>query len=329
MAAKTGLGTQFGIAAQVDQTTRITPTRFFEVTSWGLALDATYASSQGLRAGRKVTRHSRHYRRGVAGPVSMEHPIVGAGLLWKHILGDAATTTPGGTDPRDHTCTIGELDGDFLTGQVSVPQEDGTAPSVRDFVGLKITGASLTQSGPESFLQIQPTFDGYDVEDNNSLATASYSTDYDVFHGADCVVQVAGSNFLADEFALNIDNGLAVDRRKLRGDTRKLEQIENTSVDGRNITGSIPSDFASDTVEDYYNDGTEFSVSATWTSPTEIESGYPFSLTITLPRCRADSGAATVGGPGVVTQPLGFKVLEPTNGDEPITVVVRDNLTAP
>jgi hypothetical protein len=269
---------------------------------------------------------------GVAGPVSMEHPTVGAALLWKHILGAIATSTPvGATDARDHEATLGTLNGKFLTGQVGRPRVNNDTPKPYDYIGLKVASASLSQS-VGGFLTIEVALDGYDEDTGQTLATASYAADLGQFFFDDCTLSLddggGAATYAADDFNLSIDNGLATDRRKLRGDTRKLEQIEATTIDGRNITGSAASDFDGGSISDLYSDGTEFELIATWAHPVEIEAGFNYELEVTLPRCRADSGSATVSGPGIVSQPLGFKVLKPAS-DEPITVRLRDSLTAP
>lgn len=323
---KTGLSAQLGIAAQVDQTTRATPTRFYEMLSEGLTLDNQRVQSGALRANRNIADRWRQNRKGVAGPITIEHPTVGAGLLWKHILGGEATTTPvGADDARDHTCVIGPLDGDFLTVQKSVPRVSGATAAAFDLIGVKIVSAQLTQN-VDGFLQLQLQTDGYDLLKDQSLAVASYPVDLEQFFSEDCIVTVDGESYEADELTLNIDNGLKTDRYKLRGDTRKLEQIEETSVEGRTITGNCGSDYDGNTIFDKFDEGEEFPVELTWTHPDEIEDGFNFSLSIELPRCRADDGTPVVGGPDVVTQPLGFKALKPASG-QAITVVVRDNLT--
>lgn len=329
MAGKTGLSAQLGFGQQVDQTTRIAPTRFYEFLSESLTLDSQRVSSSGLRAGKRVEQYWRENRKGVAGSVTLEHPVVGSGILWKNILGAlSGTATPvGATTARDHTLILGDLDGDFLTVQKSLPRVSGSAPAPRDFVGCKVVSASLTQN-VDGFLQLEVTLDGYDMQTGNTLATASYPADLAQFFYEDCTITIDGTDYAADDFSLAVDNGLKTDRYKLRGDTRKLEQIEETAVNGRNISGSMASDFDGGSIADLYPDGTEFPVVVTWASPYEIEAGFNYELEITLPRCRADEGVATVGGPDVVTQPLGFKVLKP-GYLEPISVRVRDSLTAP
>jgi hypothetical protein len=324
---KTGLSGQLGIGAQSVFTTRVAPTRFYEFLSEGIKLDSQRASSQGLRANKRVTRHWRENRKGVAGPISIEHPIVGSGLLWKYILGAVATTTPSGaTNARDHAATLGALDGDFFTAQVGRASVAGVVHPF-DYVGCKIASASLSQS-VDGFLQLEMQVDGWDEQTNQSLAVASYPTDLGQFFYEDCIVTVNSVAYDARDFSLAIDNGLKTDRYYLRGDTRKKEQIEETSVDGRAITGSCEGDFESLTIYNLFANGTEFPLSVKWTSPAEIETGFNYELEITLPRCRMDGETPAIGGPDVLAQPFNFVALQPSSG-EPITVRVRDSLTAP
>src|SRR5690242_20276050 len=97
MAGRAGIAAQFGIAAETTWGTRAAPDHFYEFVKEGLKLDQDWIKSKALTT-RRVQRSNRTVRnkKGADGDVSLEHANKGMGLLWKHMLGAVAITTPGG-----------------------------------------------------------------------------------------------------------------------------------------------------------------------------------------------------------------------------------------
>jgi len=132
---------QLGVKDEVTYGTLVTPDRFFEFLSEGLAAETGRVESPGIRAGTRVLRSDRRvpYINGVTGSIELD--VLSLGWSWwlKHMLGTVATTGPAETSVYTHTGTVGDLTGDFFTLQVGVPQIGGATITPKTVTGCKVT----------------------------------------------------------------------------------------------------------------------------------------------------------------------------------------------
>jgi hypothetical protein len=322
----TGIDGQIGLAEEVTWGTRVAPARFLEYNEESIQLNNERIESQGLRAGRRVTRHWVNNRKGAGGGITFEVMNKGFGLLFKHMLGATAVTTPGGgTLSRDHTATVGDLDSKSLTVQKGVPPIlAATQPF--DYTGGKISEWEITND-VDGLLMLSCTFDFQTEDTAQTLASASYASGIEPLTFLGGLVTIGGAATDLSNFSLSGSNGLKTDRYYIRQSGLKKEQIEDT--ERRNYEGSFSADFENLTLYNRFANGTEAAIVAKWEGSI-IEAALKYEVEVTLPRCRFEGETPTVGGPDVVAQPVAFKALDPTDGvTSPVTIRYRTTDTAP
>lgn len=328
MGSKTGLAAQVGVGVESVWGTRVAPTRYLEILSEGISLQTSRAESGGLRAGRRFARKWRENRKGASGPVAIEVPTKGFGLICKHILGSiAAPTTPvGGTLSRDHLATPGDQDGKSLTVQVGRPDLGGVVRPF-DYTGGKIMSAEFSNS-VDGFLQCTLNFDFQNEDTSQTLGTASYPTGLEQFFFVDAVLKIDGVALDVKDLSFMLGNGLKADRYYLRGSSLKKEQIEDTAP--REGSGSFNADFEGLTLYNKFINGTEAVLSGLWRHPVPIEGSIYPEFEVIFNRIRFDGSTPNVQGSDVLNQAVPFKVFEPLSGGSPTASLrVRSDDVAP
>ena len=314
-----GLFAQIGFAEEATYGTYVVPSRFLPFDSEEMKLTIgrmEFANSLGET--RTVLRSDRWAasKRNVEGSIALKVLTRGFGMLFRHMLGGVAITTPGGgIVTRDHTHTLASLTGRMLTIQVGKPDAGGT---VRPFsyLGCKITDWEL-KNAVNNFLELSLTIDGRDETTAQSLAAASYPTGNTPLTWVQGAVTVAGSAFPLREIVIKGMNGIESDRYAL-GEGLKVQPTQEEHVD---ITGEFTADFADLTAYDRYVNGQTAAIVATWQGPL-IEGALFNQVVVTLPVCRFDGETPVVEGPERLTQKLTFKAL--TDGaQQPITILYR------
>lgn len=313
MGLRSGLASQWGMAAESAWGTYTAPTRFLEMTEDGLSLSIERIPSQALRSGRRFGRSDRWVAgaKNGGGPTGFEVADRGFGLPFKHMLGTAAITTPGGgTLTRDHTITPGDMDGVSATVQVGRPGTGGTVHPF-SYTGCKVASWQLANSAG-GLLTLQLTWDAQDETTAQALAVASYPAAQGLLSYVGGVITVAGSSFDVREVTIQGDNGLATDRHQVRANQLKKEQIP---ADFADVSGSIVADFDNLTAYNRFVNGTVATVTALWEGAT-IEGALKYGLLVTLPAVRFDGETPNVSGAEILTQNLPFVALD--NGTDPV-----------
>lgn len=324
MAIRSGIAAQLGFAAETTWGTFATPTRFLEVNSFAIKNDVQRIESAAIRANNRVLRQDRFASnpKGTSGSIELEVVSKGFGLIFKHMLGAVAITTPSGaTNSRLHTHTLGDLYGLGLTIQGGIPDVAGTVQPF-SWLGNKVSEWTLSNE-LDGILMLGLNTDGSSEVTNQSLASASYAASTELLTYAGGTITLAGSAFDVSAFSLSGNNGLKTDRYFIRGSTTKKEPIPAALVE---LTGSLTAEFEGLTAYNRFVNGTVASLSATWLGST-IESTFKYSVTVTLPAVRFDGETPEVGGPDVVGLSLPFKVLF-DGSQEPITIAYQTTDTA-
>lgn len=296
---------QLGVVDEVTYGTPLVPSRFFEYDSESIS--DTFGRTEGdpLRTGSSVIRSDRFtpYYSGASGSISMAVLTKGFGFWLKHMLGSSATTGPAETSAYTHTGTEGELFGKSFTCQVNRPFNPSGTNQPFTFEGGKITSWTLANA-VDGNLMLDLECDFENVSTATALATASYPTNMDNLTWAGGVVTIGGATYDVDEIEISFDNGLDVDRRKIRGNTYKKEPTSSR----REGTFSISADFdslaqrnraAADTKA-----GALASLTAVWTGPALLGTTIYPSLTVTIPAVRFDEWSGATEGTDRITQSL-------------------------
>ena len=323
----TGRDAQIGFGEEVTVGTAVTPTRFFEFLNESLKFDIERLTSAGLRTGKKTENLWVPSRKGGSGDIEYEIQPNGFGLMPKYLLGGTpVTTTPGGgTISRTHTTKVGALDGKARTIQVGRPQTLTGAYDVYTLKGCKVTSWELTME-VGGILTMKESIDFIDEDTATALATASYAAANVIIPWSDAALTftIGGTSYPAAKITLGGDNAIKTDRNKL-GTPLKLEQLEGTAF--REYTGTIDLEsYQGLTAYNLFKNGTEATIVANFTAAI-IEGAIPYSVKVTLQRCRFDGETTTVGGPDILPQSIPYKALYTTNATTEVQFEVTNTDT--
>ena len=302
----------------------VAPDRFYEFVSEDVKNDVQQRRSAALRKGNTVQRTDRTsiIKKGAAGPLTFEVANKGFGRLWKHAIGDAVISTPGGaTNTRDHTHTIGNLYNRSLVGQFGKPDTEDT-DNAFSYLGTKVTEWELTQE-LDSILMLALTLDCFDETTSETLATASYLATQELFHDELCQPTIDGANVDFKSLKIKGTNALKTDRHFIGPDSRKKQPIK---AGEQVLEGEVVGDLDNLVAYNRFVNGTIVPVVYTWTG-TLIEATFNYQLILTMPACRFTGETPGIDGPDVIEQTLPFEVLQPASG-EALTLVYRTIDTA-
>jgi hypothetical protein len=227
----------------------------------------------------------------------------GMGFWLKHMMGGVATSGPSETSVYTHTGSEGDLLGDSFTCQVNRPFNPSGTNQAFTYSGGKVAKWTLSNS-VEGNLLLDLDLDFQKVATNVALATASYPASMEPLSWVGGIVSIGGSAYDVTEFSLEVDNGLNVDRRQIRGNALKKEPTAGR----RSGTFSLSADFDSLTQRNRAASDTRAGALATltgvWKGPTLLGTTiYPeFSVSIAAARFDEWSGAAE--GTDAITQEL-------------------------
>lgn len=298
------IGHQFGFKEEVTYGTAVTVDRFVEFVSETMERTNTYATSNGIRTGRRYGGSGRRIaREAAAGTVTFEVARTGFGLFFKHLLGAVSSVNTVGT-VWTHTFTPGTILNKSLTIQKGVEKPDGTVQAFT-YPGSKVVAAefSVDQDG---LLMMAVDFDSRQEVDGTALASATYPAGYPVvFTYSEGAIQkndvtVASVRSLP---SLRIANNLDVERFKL-GNTGLKDQPLNHPFD--EISGTLDVEFQNLTdFYDLFQADTSFELTMLFEGAV-IESTHKYTIKITVADCRVEGETPKMGGPEYVFQTIPF-----------------------
>jgi hypothetical protein len=315
------LETQFGFKDEVTYGTAVVVDRFMEYNTEGIKADRARVEYTGLRASHRVQRSDRFVPvdKGAAGPVTFNPLTVGFGFWLKHMLGTVATgATSDSVTP--HTGTIGSLAGDAFTAQAN--RYDAVSAANRAFTweGGKIASWELA-CDVDGLLTCTLNMDFETEETGTALASASYPSGGELLSWAGGAVTIAATATPVTSFKVACDNGLKLDRYKLRGNTQKQQPLENKP---RMITWELTADF--DSLTNYNRfvsdtaSGALAAIVGTWTGPTLVGVSSYGSLAVTVDEARFDSAEISVAGPEIIEAKFSGRGLY-DGSNSPVTMV--------
>ena len=103
------------------------------------------------------------------------------------------------------------------------------------------------------------------------------------------------------------------------GSKSEVQRVDRPPTENIKLTA----EFDSVTNRDYFLDNTTVSVTMTFVTATELTTGSYNTLQITLPAVKLDGDTPKAVSDGVVTQDLGFTVLD-NAVDAPVYIVLRN-----
>lgn len=305
VSAISALDAQVGVGEETVHGTAVAVTRFPEFVSEGITASYARVESNGLRPGRLYRSDSRFttYIEGAEGDLELEVGSKGFGLFLKHMFGSIATVAGAVGEVSTHTATPGPLAGKSLTVQVGRPLYDGSTVQPFTYAGGKITSWELSNSN-DSNLMATLSMDFATEDTATALAAASYPTGIETFSWVGGLVTVAGTQFDVTEATVSGENSLKTDRRYLRNNPAKKEQIGEDYRGGEfELTADFDSLVQRNRVASATAAGAMAEVRLRWEGKTLAGATTFPSLELVL-NGRFDSFEANVGGPEAIEQSL-------------------------
>lgn len=308
-----------------DETTFNTPVvvdRFAEYAGDQAPIKGVAGRTEGnpLRVGSRARRAARTipYFHHAEGTVEMELLTKGFGFWLKHLLPSVATT---GSGPYTHTATEGGSSasiGKSFTAQMNYPFNPSGTNQAVTFSGGKVPKWSLG-CDVDGMLTISLDLWFASMTTATALATASYPATPNNFAWSHGVVTVGGSAFDITNLNVEVDQGMNVDRRQIRGNAAAKEPTAGVL----GVTWGLTADFDSLTqwnrVHSTSVSGMSAAIVATFTNGTDI-------IVVTIPAGRFDEIELS-DDTGLMQELTGVGEYDGTNS--PITVAYTTSDATP
>jgi len=287
MAIGSGLGSSFGFSAESTYGTYVAPTKFVRHKSASVQKTATRVQGEGIQGGVPAMIGSQFVETvtGGTGTVSFDIQSKNMGLLLQALMGTTVTPTQqAATAAYLQTHTLADPFGKSLSVQVGLPQRGGTVTPAT-LKGAKVAKLDLS-CGIDSVLSATATLDAQAYENSTSLATVSYTSSVNVFHGGQMTVKVgtfgseaavSGIKSVSASVERGMDTSAYYAGASVAG--TKSEPVLNAATQ---ITGSFDLDFLDTTMHARVRDNTSTSLVMEWVGPL-IASTYYETFRLTVP----------------------------------------------
>ena len=288
MAIGSGLGSSFGFSAESVYGTYVAPTKFVRHKSASLQKMATRVQGEGIISGTYGEYLNQFVEATTCGTgtVGFDIQSKNMGLLFQALMGTTVTPVQQSSSTAYlQTHTLADPFGKSLSMQVGLPQRGGTVtPST--LKGCKVAKIDLS-CGIDTVLSATATIDAQAYENTTTLATPSYTSNVNVFHGGQLTVKLGtyGSEAAVSgvkNVAVSIDRAMDT-AGYYAGATVAGTKSEPVLNAVSKVTGSITVDFINTT--DFHaraRDNSSTSLVMTWTGPL-IASTYYEQFQITIP----------------------------------------------
>ena len=341
MPTGSGIDAQFGFAAEVTVGTAVTVSRFLEFNSETVQWTPTFQQAPTVRTGVRYARKSMRVRtvQTVDGGIDLPVTNVDFGLLFKHSLGAASTSTVT-TGVFRHIYTPEDMLGLSLTLQIGRPESGDGDVIPFTYNGVKIANWTLA-CDVDGFLGYQADLDGWGQTTSTALVTASYDSALELFAGQNLCIKIGGTVTTSAGFtsvtgnaSLNGVTGfsltnatpMATGRHFFCGSGVKAQQLENGT---RELTGSFTAEFYDRAaLYDVFTGATTTALQFIVTG-TNMTGSNPYKVEVTLPCVQFTQVSPQVSGPDIVPQTVEFVALDNGLGDPTVQVVYVTSDSAP
>lgn len=321
---------QLGVKKEVTFNTPVTVDRFFEMEA-GSDLGVVAGRTEGspLRPAQWVARSDRWtpYVDHMEGHLDFGMLTKSFGFWLEHMLGQVATTGPAETTVYTHTGTVAALFGKSFTCQMTKPFNPSGTVQAMTASGCKIPKWSIANT-VDGNLMLGLDIWGASYTTATATASATYPTGMEPFSWAGGVLTVAGSSYDVTDISIEVDNGLNLDRKQIRGSTTPKEPTDGQ----RSVSFTYTADFDALTQHNRVVGVTpaaaQAALVATWNGPTLLGSTLFPQVKVTIPVGRHDAWqAANAAAEGISQTLSGVGRYDGTNS--PITVAIATADTTP
>ena len=314
MAIGSGLGSSFGFSSEAGTYgTYVAPTKFVRHKSASLQKTATRVQGDGIISGTYAEYLNQFVETTTGGMATVGFDIQSKnmGLLFQTLMGTTVTPVQQSSSSAYlQTHALADPFGKSLTMQVGLPQRGGTVTPAT-LKGCKVSKIDLS-CGIDTVLSATATIDAQAYENSTSLATPSYTSNVNVFHGGQLTVKLG--TYGSEAAVTGVKNvAVGIERAMdtsgyYAGATVAGTKSEPVLNGVAKVTGSITVDFTSAT--DFHNrvrDNSSTSLVMTWVGPL-IASTYYETFTVTIPAVVFPSPASfDIADRGVLSNQFAFE----------------------
>jgi len=334
-----GLGSSFGVGAEITYGTYATPTRWVGFQSETLEWKPSRTSGKGLYAGQLTPSQDQRTTTSAAvtGNVVTDFFVKNMGLLLGNAMGTqnvVPTTLGNGAFSTVHPWS--NATGQSLSAQIAIPDVNGNVHT-KNLVGLACTDFQLDVKLDAPLLATF-TFDGKDELAADYTTATPFGPPYTtpIFNAPNpsffwnqtgFSIGAFGSEAAVEgvrSFNLSTKRPMNTTRYYVDGTGRKAEPVQNAeSV----ITGTIEIDLLNytDFVDSFYSDQSQ-SVILTATGGL-IGGAFSYSLTVAMPAIHFDSEPPKVSGPELIMPKMTFTATyDDTHAPLTITTISSDSV---
>jgi len=288
MAIGSGLGSSFGFSSESAYGTYVAPTKFVRHKSASLQKTATRVQGDGIISGTYGEYLNQFVETTTGGMATVGFDIQSKnmGLLFQTLMGTTVTPVQqGATTAYLHTHALADPFGKSLTMQVGLPQRGGTVTPAT-LKGCKVSKIDLS-CGIDTVLSATATIDAQAYENSTSLATPSYTSNVNVFHGGQLTVKLG--TYTSEAAVSGVKNvALSIERAMdtsgyYAGATVAGTKSEPVLNGVAKVSGSVTVDMIN--LTDFHNravNNSNTSLVCTWVGPL-IASTYYETFTVTIP----------------------------------------------
>ena len=321
-----GLDAQWMLKEESTWGTYVAVDRAFEFQTEAMENAIERSEFTAIKATNRVIQTGRWVagKVGAGGEIASAVYNKGQGILWKHALGNIATTTPtNGVLTRDHTATPANLLGKGLSIQIGKPFYDSATLKPFSYLGCKVGSWSMACAVGD-FASLNFTFVAKNEDTAQTLGTYTPPTGLKVLSWSSGAFTIAGLTVPITEFSIAGNNQLDEDNYQMFSTSR----LEPQETQLREYTGSVTARFDSTNGMTLYNrfvNGTEAALVITLQG--DLIEGSLYYSTILTANVRFDGETPKVGDPGEMRLPLAFKVVD--TGSSSLSIVYRTTDTTP
>jgi len=293
--------------------TFVAPAKWLRVNSFGVKKVKNTQQATGVAAGQLVplAAHNVATTKGAEGDIEFTVLNKGMGVILNSLFGGTVSPVQqAATAAYLQTHSLSDIAGKSMSVQLGASDAGGT---IRDysFVGSKVTGAEFSCE-IDGLLTCALSIDGRDVDEAQTLGTASYVATTAPFHGGQLTVKVHntyGSQVSVQgvkAVSVNIQRPQNTERWYAGNSGLKSEPILN---DWGTIEGSLDVDFVTQAdFADRFAAHTTFALEFEWVGPL-IASTYYETFRLKFPACKLSGDTPGLDGAEVVSGSFPFQVL--------------------
>jgi hypothetical protein len=318
-----GLGGQFGIAAETSYGLYAPPAKFLEIRSTDLKKIKNTVQGGGLAAGRPAQLGARRKvtTTAAAGGVTLEVTNKLMGLFFQALMGGTVAPVQQGATAaylQTHPLTVDSA-GKSLTMQVGVPLTDATTAAMT-YKGCKILSVEFT-CDRDGELMANVQIDARELDETQTLAVAAFTSGVVPLpwnistlklgtYGAEAAVDFVNS------VSVKIERSMKTDRFYVGNGGKKSEPITNDWV---KVSGTFNADFGSKaTFADRFSSDTPVSMVWEFIGPI-IAGAFPETFRIKTPMLFLDGDTPTLDGADVTT--TAFPWVAQLDGTNPLSTI--------